>query len=226
MRHLIDLVEELRQRGIGFKSICDGVIDTTTASGELVFHIFTALAQFERRLIQERTNAGLAALLSSAGAPSAKAVIEASVHLPKRGRRWVASYRDGTGQQRWKSTGVTDRRAALIVAQKLEQAARRAQAEHGEPDKPVVRARPGGTGLTQKDVATLLGMSERGVRAVERRALEKLRRHPALRAIWRELVDEGAASTLDPKLTDAEIAAVYRLAPHIHTRHRPTLSLG
>ena len=61
MRHLIDLVEELRQRGVGFKSLCDGVIDTTTASGELVFHIFTALAQFERRLIQERTNAGLAA---------------------------------------------------------------------------------------------------------------------------------------------------------------------
>jgi DNA invertase Pin-like site-specific DNA recombinase len=61
MRHLIDLVEEMRQRGVGFKSLCDGVIDTTTASGELVFHIFTALAQFERRLIQERTNAGLAA---------------------------------------------------------------------------------------------------------------------------------------------------------------------
>jgi DNA invertase Pin-like site-specific DNA recombinase len=61
MRHLLDLVEELRPRGVGFKSLCDGVIDTTTASGELVFHIFTALAQFERRLIQERTNAGLAA---------------------------------------------------------------------------------------------------------------------------------------------------------------------
>jgi len=61
MRHLIDLVEELRQRGIGFKSICDGVVDTTTASSQLVFHIFTALAQFERRLIQERTNAGLEA---------------------------------------------------------------------------------------------------------------------------------------------------------------------
>ena len=61
IRHLIDLVEELRHRGIGFKSICDCVIDTTSASGELIFHIFTALAQFERRLIQERTNAGLAA---------------------------------------------------------------------------------------------------------------------------------------------------------------------
>jgi DNA invertase Pin-like site-specific DNA recombinase len=61
VRHLIDVVEDLRQRGIGFKSLCDGAIDTTTASGELVFHIFTALAQFERRLIQERTNAGLKA---------------------------------------------------------------------------------------------------------------------------------------------------------------------
>ena len=59
IRHLIDLVEHLRQRKVGFKSLCDGAIDTTTASGELIFHIFTALAQFERRLIQERTKAGL-----------------------------------------------------------------------------------------------------------------------------------------------------------------------
>jgi len=61
LRHLIDLVAELRQRGVGFRSLQDGAIDTTTASGELVFHIFTALAQFERRLIQERTKAGLTA---------------------------------------------------------------------------------------------------------------------------------------------------------------------
>ena len=61
VRHLIDVVEDLRQRGVGFKSLCDGAIDTTTASGKLIFHIFTALAEFERSLIQERTNAGLAA---------------------------------------------------------------------------------------------------------------------------------------------------------------------
>ena len=61
MVHLVGLVEELQQRGVGFRSICDGAIDTTTASGELVFNIFSALAQFERRLIQERTRAGLAA---------------------------------------------------------------------------------------------------------------------------------------------------------------------
>ena len=60
MAHLVTLVEELQERGIGFRSICDGAIDTTT-SGELVFNVFSALAQFERRLIQERTRAGLAA---------------------------------------------------------------------------------------------------------------------------------------------------------------------
>jgi len=61
MPHLVTLVEQLRQKGIGFRSICDGVIDTTTASGELIFNIFSSLAQFERRLIQERTRAGLEA---------------------------------------------------------------------------------------------------------------------------------------------------------------------
>ena len=59
MPHLVALVEELGQKGIGFKSLCDGAIDTTTASGELIFNIFSSLAQFERRLIQERTKAGL-----------------------------------------------------------------------------------------------------------------------------------------------------------------------
>ena len=61
MRHLITIIEDLKERGIGFRSICDGVIDTTSASGELIFNIFSALAQFELRLIQERTKAGLAA---------------------------------------------------------------------------------------------------------------------------------------------------------------------
>jgi len=61
MRHLVTLIEELREQNIGFKSISDGAIDTTSASGEMIFNIFAALAQFERRLIQERTKAGLAA---------------------------------------------------------------------------------------------------------------------------------------------------------------------
>jgi DNA invertase Pin-like site-specific DNA recombinase len=61
MPHLISTIEELKERGIGFRSISDGVVDTTSPSGELVFNIFSALAQFERRLIQERTKAGLEA---------------------------------------------------------------------------------------------------------------------------------------------------------------------
>jgi len=61
MRHLITLVEDLRNKGIGFRSVSEGAIDTTCASGELIFNIFSALAQFERRLIKERTKAGLAA---------------------------------------------------------------------------------------------------------------------------------------------------------------------
>ena len=60
LRHLITLVEDLRDRGIGFRSLQEGAIDKTSASGELIFNIFSALAQFERRLIQERTRAGLA----------------------------------------------------------------------------------------------------------------------------------------------------------------------
>lgn len=59
MPHLVGIVESLLKQKIGFRSICDGAIDTTTASGELMFNIFSSLAQFERRLIQERTRAGL-----------------------------------------------------------------------------------------------------------------------------------------------------------------------
>ena len=61
MLHLVSLIEEFKSREIGFKSLCDGVFDTTTASGELIFNIFSSLAQFERKLIQERTRAGLSA---------------------------------------------------------------------------------------------------------------------------------------------------------------------
>lgn len=61
MAHLVSIVAQLKEQGIAFKSLKDGVIDTTTASGELIFNIFSSLAQFERQLISERTNAGLQA---------------------------------------------------------------------------------------------------------------------------------------------------------------------
>lgn len=60
VQHLAGLVAELEERGVGFRSLTEG-IDTTTAGGRLVFHMLAAVAQFERDLIVERTNAGLAA---------------------------------------------------------------------------------------------------------------------------------------------------------------------
>ena len=60
LKHLVDLVAELNERDIGLRSLNDP-IDTTTAQGRLVFNIFASLAEFEREIIRERTNAGLAA---------------------------------------------------------------------------------------------------------------------------------------------------------------------
>jgi DNA invertase Pin-like site-specific DNA recombinase len=60
LRHLIETIARLAERGIGFKSLTEQ-IDTTTSGGKLVFHVFGALAEFERDLIRERTHAGLAA---------------------------------------------------------------------------------------------------------------------------------------------------------------------
>jgi len=60
MRHLIDVVAQLDQRGVGFRSLTES-IDTNTATGRLVFHLFGALAEFEADLTRERTMAGLAA---------------------------------------------------------------------------------------------------------------------------------------------------------------------
>ena len=63
LRHLVDTVAGLAERGVGFRSLQE-VIDTTTPGGKLVFHVFAALAEFERDLIRERTTAGLAAARS------------------------------------------------------------------------------------------------------------------------------------------------------------------
>jgi DNA invertase Pin-like site-specific DNA recombinase len=60
LSHLIKLTNELAERGVGLRSLNEH-IDTTTAVGQLVFHIFGALSEFERNLLRERTNAGLAA---------------------------------------------------------------------------------------------------------------------------------------------------------------------
>ncbi|WP_166829770.1 recombinase family protein [Brevibacterium limosum] len=61
LRHLVNIVHDLTDRGVGLKVLTGqgAAIDTTTASGKLVFGIFAALAEFERELISERTKAGL-----------------------------------------------------------------------------------------------------------------------------------------------------------------------
>jgi DNA invertase Pin-like site-specific DNA recombinase len=60
LKHLIELLKDLQERDIAFVSLTEQ-IDTTTPGGKLIFHLMGALAEFERDLIRERTNAGLAA---------------------------------------------------------------------------------------------------------------------------------------------------------------------
>lgn len=71
LKQLIETVESLESRGIGFRSLTEA-IDTTTAGGRLVFQIFGALAEFERQIIRERTRAGLDAARSRGRRPGRK----------------------------------------------------------------------------------------------------------------------------------------------------------
>lgn len=76
LRHLIDTIGQLGERGVHFRSLQEQ-LDTATSGGKLVFHIFGALAEFERDLIRERTQAGLAAARARGrrgGPPRAKAL--------------------------------------------------------------------------------------------------------------------------------------------------------
>lgn len=69
---LVRIVEDLKARGIGFESLNER-IDTCSATGGLMFHVFAALAEFERNVIQERTQAGLAAARARGRAGGAQA---------------------------------------------------------------------------------------------------------------------------------------------------------
>ncbi len=58
LQHLLETVGRLQERGVGFRSLTES-INTTSSGGKLIFHVFGALAEFERELIRERTRAGL-----------------------------------------------------------------------------------------------------------------------------------------------------------------------
>lgn len=75
--HLIATVSDLGSRGIGFQSLCEN-IDTGSAQGRLIFHLMSALAEFERGLISERTSAGIAAAKARGVKLGRKTVIDPS----------------------------------------------------------------------------------------------------------------------------------------------------
>ena len=140
-------------------------------------------------------------------------VLESSVHLPKRGRIWIATYTGSEGGQVWRSTGLTDRDQALVVAKDWEAKARAQRAQLRRATKPSMRVsnyEPGTRFFTQKEVAMLLKISERSVRAIERRALQKLRNHPLLRQVWREYLTGELEEHLEV-LTGDEIHALLSL---------------
>ena len=142
---------------------------------------------------------------------------EASVHLPQRSRVWVAAFTGPNGGQVWRSTGLTDHDQALVLAKHWEAKARAQRLGLGRPlQRPILRVRREEPGtaksgpLTQKEVAQLLKMSERGVRAVERRAFEKLRQHPLLRQAWQQFL-AGELDEHQLGLTPEEIEALFNM---------------
>ena len=165
----------------------------------------------------------VAILIQTEGPVCARSLVEVSVHLPSRGTRWIAAYRDATGRRTCRTTRMRNRKAALALGKEWEQAAQRKKAVQGTPpSKPIMRVRRGSAEhevglLSQAEVAAFLHISERAVRDIERRAFDKIRRHPGLRAFGSEWVagevEEAASQALaDWALTRAEIAAVYALA--------------
>lgn len=142
---------------------------------------------------------------------------EASVHLPKRSRVWQAVFTGPEGGQVWRSTGLTDREQALLVAKQWEREARAEHAKLGRsPRRPAMCVRRTtpltGTGpLTQREVAMLLNISERAVKAIERRAIQKLRNHPMLREVWQQFLS-GELDEDQLILTSEEVEALFHLA--------------
>jgi hypothetical protein len=142
-----------------------------------------------------------------------EAMCEATVRLPPRSHRWVAVYTGvEPGTQITRSTGLTDRSAALAQAREWEVQASaersRRKAEGTWGIGPLGRQN---AYLTQAEIAAILGISERAVRAIERRALRKLRQHPLLRSVWAEFSDRYSVEEDSIDLEPEEIGALFGL---------------
>jgi hypothetical protein len=145
-------------------------------------------------------------------------VCEASVHRGKRSLVWVASFTGSAGGQVWRSTGLVNRAKALLLAKRWETEAR-AQRDMARraATKPILRNKETGRGirpLSQREVATLLGISERAVRLVERRAFQKLFNHPSLRQIWRRYL-AGELNEHQVNLSAEETSALFKLVRNV-----------
>jgi len=167
-----------------------------------------------RRDLREAASQIIRALLEEEFKPPS--LCEASVHRPRRGRIWVAYFTGPNGGQVSKSTGQTDRDQALRLAQEWEAEAQAQRAKQSPLTKRrshrlVHAGSSAGGGLSQREVAIIMNMSERSVREIERRALWKLRHHPLLQELW----DEYLSAILEEnscELTPAEITALFDAA--------------
>jgi hypothetical protein len=140
---------------------------------------------------------------------------EASIHLPRRGRVYVASFTGPAGGQIWRSTGSSNPEEAMVIAREFEAAARseRLKSLKARGAGKIYNRRSGRDttlGLTQAEVARVMGLSERAVREIEKRALRKLARHPLLRELWHEY-ESSELTEESGSLTAAEIRALLGL---------------
>jgi hypothetical protein len=157
------------------------------------------------------------AIIEATVESQAAALPEASVRRPPRSKNYIAIFTGPEpGQQVAQSTGLTDKVAAMARAQKWERQARRARLARKQDRVTPVSGKQA-HGLTQGEVAVLLNVSERAVRAIEKRAIRKLQRHPVLKRIWQEfnesLPSTVAATAMTPeRISASEASALLGLA--------------
>ena len=139
-------------------------------------------------------------------------ISEARVYRPSRSRIWQATYTGAEGGQVWRSTGLTNKRQALLVAKRWEAESRAQRGKTGKSTiKPIVRVRGSEPGLSQREVGLLLNLSERAVSQIERRALRKLFAHPGLRQAWYQYLAGELEEEVALALTPQEVQALFKL---------------